>query len=293
MLLFGWVNCSLLVLWCMEIAMMVYRLPFMRMPDPICQSNNKSALENAAFVKVTIEELVAGRCVVRCEAYPIVCSPMSVVINAKTVSGSWSAVLKPVSTSQEVQIWRSKPYPLTVSSGWLSLSVWSEVRLWSPWHTWRMLAISRFYLESWISQKTICILGAPLWLIYSMLRFYKADAAFGKRVEVNEYQISSVYGWWHTCCKFRVEMSSQDVSDSLWSWMCWFCHKFLKVSLKASTDWSMAWLIFDLKFVALEEKLAWLVTSIIVCVWIDFSAPPRSHNLGLCTKQLCEFVPVV
>lgn len=47
--------------------MVSYQLPIMRLPDPICQLNHKSALENAAFVNATTEELVAGRYVVQCE----------------------------------------------------------------------------------------------------------------------------------------------------------------------------------------------------------------------------------
>ena len=59
-----------------------YRLPFMRMPDPVCQMNLKSALENASFVTAAIEELVLARCVVECSHCPTVCRPLSVVTNA-------------------------------------------------------------------------------------------------------------------------------------------------------------------------------------------------------------------
>ena len=66
-----------------EIVSVGYRLPFMRLPDPRCQPNHKSVLENAAFVDDAIQELVTGHCVVQCEACPIVCSPLSVVTNKK------------------------------------------------------------------------------------------------------------------------------------------------------------------------------------------------------------------
>ena len=66
-----------------EIVSVGYRLPFMRLPDPRCQPNHKSALENAAFVDDAIQELVTGHCVVQCEACSIVCSPLSVVTNKK------------------------------------------------------------------------------------------------------------------------------------------------------------------------------------------------------------------
>ena len=60
-----------------------YRLPFLRMPDPLHHLNHKSALDNAAFVTASIDELVAARCVVGCTTCPIVTSPLSVVFNAK------------------------------------------------------------------------------------------------------------------------------------------------------------------------------------------------------------------
>ena len=43
-----------------------YRLPFLRLPDPLFQLNHKSALENVSFVCEAIDELVLGHCVVEC-----------------------------------------------------------------------------------------------------------------------------------------------------------------------------------------------------------------------------------
>ena len=60
-----------------------YRLPFIRMPDPLHHLNHKSALENAVFVSTAIDDLVAAQCVVECVVCPIVGSPLSVVFNAK------------------------------------------------------------------------------------------------------------------------------------------------------------------------------------------------------------------
>ena len=37
-----------------------YLLPFMRMPDPVCQLNHRSALHHASFVRDAIDELVFG-----------------------------------------------------------------------------------------------------------------------------------------------------------------------------------------------------------------------------------------
>ena len=59
-----------------------YRLPFLRLPDPLFQLNHRSALVNASFVSGAIDELVLGRCVVECTSCPTVCSPLSVVTNA-------------------------------------------------------------------------------------------------------------------------------------------------------------------------------------------------------------------
>lgn len=60
-----------------------YRLPFMRMPDPLCQLNNRSAIDNASFVTAAIEDLVLAHCVEECSVCPIVSSPLSVVTNSK------------------------------------------------------------------------------------------------------------------------------------------------------------------------------------------------------------------
>ena len=37
-----------------------YRLPLLRLPDPLCQLNHRSALESASFVTHAIDELVLG-----------------------------------------------------------------------------------------------------------------------------------------------------------------------------------------------------------------------------------------
>ena len=60
-----------------------YQLPFIRLPDPVCLVNHRSACENSTFVNTAIDELVAGRCVIQSDSCPTVCSPLSVVTNAK------------------------------------------------------------------------------------------------------------------------------------------------------------------------------------------------------------------
>ena len=60
-----------------------YRLPFIKLPHPVCLVNHKSACENGTFVSSAIEELIAGRCVVQSTTCPTVSSPLSVVFNAK------------------------------------------------------------------------------------------------------------------------------------------------------------------------------------------------------------------
>ena len=42
-----------------------YRLPFIRLPPTVCMQNHCSALENAAFVSDSIQELLLTNCVVR------------------------------------------------------------------------------------------------------------------------------------------------------------------------------------------------------------------------------------
>ena len=53
-----------------------YRLPILRLPDPLFQMNHRSAVENALFVSHAIDELVLGLCVVEYEFCSIVCSPL-------------------------------------------------------------------------------------------------------------------------------------------------------------------------------------------------------------------------
>ena len=60
-----------------------YQLPFIKLPDPVCLLNHRSAYENSAFVSTAIEELIAGWWVIQSESCPTVCSPLSVVLNAK------------------------------------------------------------------------------------------------------------------------------------------------------------------------------------------------------------------
>ena len=58
----------------------------MRMPDPLCQLNNRSAIDNASFVTAAIEDLVLAHCVEECSVCPIVSSPLSVVTILKASS---------------------------------------------------------------------------------------------------------------------------------------------------------------------------------------------------------------
>lgn len=46
------------------------------------QINHISALENVTFVESAIRELVSARCVVVSNTCPVVCSPLSIVVNA-------------------------------------------------------------------------------------------------------------------------------------------------------------------------------------------------------------------
>ena len=65
-----------------EIITQGYRIPFIRLPDPVFYRNHRSALEHADFVEEAIKELVALFCVVQCSQCPAVCSPLSVVVKA-------------------------------------------------------------------------------------------------------------------------------------------------------------------------------------------------------------------
>ena len=60
-----------------------YRIPFICLPDPVFYKNHRSAQEHAEFVEEAIKELVAQSCVAQCPQCPAVCSPLSVVVNAR------------------------------------------------------------------------------------------------------------------------------------------------------------------------------------------------------------------
>ena len=60
-----------------------YRIPFIQLPEPVYYRNHRSAFEHSQFVEEAIEELVALHCVVQCSQCPVVCSPLSVVVNAR------------------------------------------------------------------------------------------------------------------------------------------------------------------------------------------------------------------
>ena len=83
--------------------------------------NHRSAVENALFASRAIDELVLGQCVVECEFYSIVCSPLFVVTNA---SGKqhWVLDLKYVNQfylqltiNSSTRVWSLFPPCLTVT----------------------------------------------------------------------------------------------------------------------------------------------------------------------------------
>ena len=54
-----------------------YRLPFVRLPPPVCMQNHSSALESASFVSDSIQELLFANCVLQYNGCPIgVWSPL-------------------------------------------------------------------------------------------------------------------------------------------------------------------------------------------------------------------------
>ena len=60
-----------------------YRIPFIRLPDPVFYRNHKSAFEHSQFTEEAIQDLVATNCVVYCTECLTVCSPLSVVVSAR------------------------------------------------------------------------------------------------------------------------------------------------------------------------------------------------------------------
>jgi hypothetical protein len=55
-----------------------YRLPFLALPPAVCAKNHRSV-----FVEETIQELVESGCAVKVPTFPVVFSPLQVVVNAK------------------------------------------------------------------------------------------------------------------------------------------------------------------------------------------------------------------
>ena len=60
-----------------------YRLPFVVLPWPVFKLNHRSALQHEQFVSSAISELLEAGCIVQSSECPLVCSPLSVVENAK------------------------------------------------------------------------------------------------------------------------------------------------------------------------------------------------------------------
>ena len=62
-----------------------YRLPFAVLPWPVFKFNHRSALlkQHEHFVSSSIGELLEANCIVQSSQCPLVCSPLSVVENAK------------------------------------------------------------------------------------------------------------------------------------------------------------------------------------------------------------------
>ena len=60
-----------------------YRMPFTILPWPVFKFNHRSALVQEEFVSSAIEELLVTGCIASSTECPAVCSPLSVVRNAK------------------------------------------------------------------------------------------------------------------------------------------------------------------------------------------------------------------
>ena len=59
-----------------------YRLPIKFIPPPHNQHNHQSSETHQCFVDEAISSLIANHCIIRVDAQPHVCSPISVVSNA-------------------------------------------------------------------------------------------------------------------------------------------------------------------------------------------------------------------
>ena len=60
-----------------------YCLPFVISPWPVFKFNHRSALQHEQFVSSSVGELLDAGCIVQSSECPLVCSPLSLVENAK------------------------------------------------------------------------------------------------------------------------------------------------------------------------------------------------------------------
>ena len=60
-----------------------YRFPFTVLPWQVSKLNHRSALQHEQFVSSAIGELLEAGCIIQSSECPLVCSPLSVVENAK------------------------------------------------------------------------------------------------------------------------------------------------------------------------------------------------------------------
>ena len=122
-----------------------YRLPFLRLPDPLCQLNHRSALVSASFVMHAINELVLGRCVVECSSCPIVCSPLwyTMLLGSSVWYLIWGMLTSfcPIASSS-TRVWSLSPPCLTVE-------IFSQPLIWNRVTT--MLIYMRIVGHIWAS----------------------------------------------------------------------------------------------------------------------------------------------
>ena len=60
-----------------------YHIPFIALPWPIFKCNHQPALGHSEFVSSAIDDLVDTSCMISTDSCPTVCSPLSVIQNAK------------------------------------------------------------------------------------------------------------------------------------------------------------------------------------------------------------------
>ena len=134
-----------------------------------------------------IHELVSTRCVEQCSECPVVCSPLSVVVNRK---GKKRLVLDLRYVNQFILMKKFKyeglnMVPQLFCKGDFFHHVRLKVGLPPRGYPCRLLAFSWFFMGYSPKSEMVCFQSTPLWFGLSLLCFYKLVKVPSKALETH------------------------------------------------------------------------------------------------------------